>query len=180
MRIDAAWTAWCQSPITGIVATPRRRLRFSGYVAALAAVGRATDQDLIAMVPVRTFNREHVAEAMRWLLSRSNLRHAVFCLNDRFALEAMRVLPHTGCRVPEDVAIVGVDDIEEGRFAQPTLTTIAPDKVFLARATVDRLVARIVGRRTERAETVYAPFQFLVREHTVERNERSKDMEGDL
>lgn len=117
---------------------------------------------------------------MQRLLSRSDPPDVICCFIDRAALEARRVLRHAGCRVSEDVTIVGVDDIEEGHFAKPTLTTIAPDKVFLARAAVDRLVARIARRRTERAETVYAPFQFLVREHTVGRNERSEDTEGDL
>lgn len=155
------------------------RLRLQGYVEALAAAGHAIDQDLIATVPATSFTREHGADGMRWLLSRPDPPDAVFCFNDRVALGAMRVLRQAGCRIPEDVAVVGVDDIEEGRYALPTLTTIAPDKAFLARATVERLVARITGQRTEPPETVYAPFRLVVRESTAAPSGRSAETEGD-
>jgi DNA-binding LacI/PurR family transcriptional regulator len=53
--------------------------------------------------------------------------------------------PHAPRRVPQDIAVVGFDDIEESRFAAISLTTVAPDKQAIARHAVDRLVERLVG-----------------------------------
>ena len=64
---------------------------------------------------------------------------AVFAFNDLLALGAMHTFTTRGIRVPEDVAIIGFDDIEEGRFSTPALTTISPDKAAIARAALDLL-----------------------------------------
>ena len=65
---------------------------------------------------------------------------AVFCYNDLLALGAMRAVLARGLRVPGDVAVVGFDAIDEGRFATPPLTTIAPDKERIAELAVTRLL----------------------------------------
>jgi len=92
---------------------------------------------------------------------------AVLCFNDLVALGAMRVLQDAGYRIPDDVAVVGFDDIEEGRFAAPPLTTIAPDKDGIGRLTVSMLPGRVNGSRTGPPERVQPPFQLIVRESTV-------------
>ena len=58
-------------------------------------------------------------------------------------VDAIRALHDAGLRVPADVAIAGFDDIEDGRYSVPTLTTVAPDKAHLARIAVDLLAARL-------------------------------------
>ena len=70
---------------------------------------------------------------MRRLLGSGAPPDAVFCFNDLLALGALRALHEAGLRVPEDVAVVGFDDIEDGRYSAPTLTTVAPDKDRIAR-----------------------------------------------
>ncbi|MEV1317414.1 substrate-binding domain-containing protein [Micromonospora arborensis] len=91
---------------------------------------------------------------------------AVFAYNDLIAIGALRALAEAGCRVPEDVAVVGIDDIEEGRFSSPTLTTIAPDKEEIGRLAVRRLVARIEGTEVAAPLTVQTPFRLIRREST--------------
>jgi len=66
---------------------------------------------------------------------------AVFCVTDEVAIGAMRALHDAGLRIPDDVAVAGFDDIPEGRFATPRLTTVAPDKAEIAR----RAVATVLG-----------------------------------
>jgi DNA-binding LacI/PurR family transcriptional regulator len=68
---------------------------------------------------------------------------AVFCFNDLLALGAIRTLLARGCTVPGDVAVIGFDDIEDGRFSTPTLSTIAPDAPRLAQLAVDLLAERL-------------------------------------
>ncbi|EWM16748.1 LacI family DNA-binding transcriptional regulator [Kutzneria sp. 744] len=118
-------------------------VRLQGYRDALAAAGIAYDHELV--VPAESYHRPDGAAAMRLLLSLAEPPDAVFCFNDLLALGALRTLLAAGLRVPDDVAIVGVDDIEDGRFSTPTLTTIAPDKTQIAEAAVTMLLERVNG-----------------------------------
>jgi len=90
---------------------------------------------------VHRYRRPEGAAAMLSLLRESP--DAVLCFNDLLALGALHTLNRHGVRVPEDVAVVGVDDIEDGRFSTPTLSTIAPDKASVAREAVRLLHHRV-------------------------------------
>lgn len=117
------------------------RLRLAGYGEALHAAGLGYDEALIA--PAAAWHRAGGAEAMAALLATGVRPDAVVCFNDTLALGAMRALYDAGLRVPDDVAVAGFDDIEDGRFSVPTLTTVAPEKSELARTAVDLLVERL-------------------------------------
>jgi len=116
-------------------------LRRRGWEEALLGAGLPIDDLWVAEVP--TFRREHGAEAMAALLDREDPPDAVFCFNDTLALGALRMLADRGLRVPEDVAVIGLDDIQDGRFSVPTLSTIGPDKEFIARTAVRMLAERL-------------------------------------
>ena len=139
-----------------------RRLR--GYSEALAEARLPVDSHLI--VQVASYNRLEGARAMQQLLALEQPPDAIFCFNDLLALGAMRALHEAGCRIPEDVAVMGFDDIEEARFAMPSLTTIAPDKQQIGELTVSFLLGRIEGMRTGPPERVEVPFRLIVREST--------------
>ncbi|WP_422734671.1 LacI family DNA-binding transcriptional regulator [Micromonospora sp. WMMD558] len=141
------------------------RLRLAGYTAALADAGIAYDESLVAPAPA--WHRAEGAAAMRSLLTSGVRPDAVFCFNDTLALGALRALHEAGLRVPEDVAVAGFDDIEDGRFSVPTLTTIAPDKERIARLAVDLLANRLVGDRTAPPRKLPAPWTLLPRESTT-------------
>ena len=98
---------------------------------------------------------------------------ALFCCNDLLALGSLRALAEAGLRVPQDVAVIGIDDIEEGRYVSPSLTTISPDKQAIASEAVRLLASRIQQQRTPGSEThepdrhdVETPFELIVREST--------------
>lgn len=55
----------------------------------------------------------------------------------------MHALHEHGLRVPADVAVVGFDDIDDGKYSTPTLSTIAPDKTAIAQTALDLLMDRI-------------------------------------
>ena len=140
------------------------QLRTRGYRRAHEEAGREVDSALI--VPTPRFNRTDGATAMALLLDSPNPPDAVFCYSDLVALGAMHTLAVRGLRIPDDVAIVGYDGIEEGRYSNPTLTTIAPDKGAIASTAVERLIARIENRHLAAAE-IKMPHQLVVGESTV-------------
>jgi DNA-binding LacI/PurR family transcriptional regulator len=143
-------------------------LRTRGFLGGLAAAGVEHD-------PARTgealaWTRETGAAAMRRVLDRGVDVDAVFGLNDVLALGAMRVLYERGLRVPEDVAVAGFDDIEDGRFARPSLTSVEPGRAEIARTAVTLLVERLAGGEAdsaaERVPERVAEFRLHVREST--------------
>ncbi len=147
-----------------------RRLR--GYTEALTNAGLPVDLRLI--MQVEAYNQAEGARAMQQLLALDCPPDAVFCFNDLLAIGAMRTLHEAGCRIPDDIAVIGFDDIEEARFAIPSLTTIAPDKEWIGELTVSFLLGRIDGTRTVPPERVEVPFHLIVRESTGGLN-RMKD-----
>lgn len=137
--------------------------RTQGYGEALNAAGRQVDPELV--IPTPRFHRADGAEAMTRLLDRPDPPDAVFCYNDLLALGALRTLHSRGLKVPQDVAVAGFDDTEDGRFSTPTLTTIAPDKRRIAHLAVDRLFARL-GGDTGPPVTTITEFSLQIREST--------------
>ncbi|MEV4347983.1 LacI family DNA-binding transcriptional regulator [Actinoplanes sp. NPDC049596] len=114
------------------------RQRLAGYRSALAEAGRPALE-----MPVESFHRADGAAAMARLLDEGERPDAVFCFNDLLALGAMRTLAERGLSVPGDVAVIGFDDIEDGRFSTPTLSTISPDAPRIAQLAVDLLAERL-------------------------------------
>lgn len=135
--------------------------RLAGYRHALRDAGLEEDPSLISSV--RNFSRADGAEAVRGLLGLDSPPDAVFCFSDPLALGALRALHELGIRVPDDVAVVGFDDIEDGRFSVPTLTSISPDKRWIARTALDRIEGRLSGDIRE-PETLIGPHSLVIRE----------------
>ncbi|MCL2464003.1 MAG: LacI family transcriptional regulator [Micrococcales bacterium] len=139
------------------------QLRTRGYREALAAAGVAADESLVVATP--RFHFSDGAGAMGRLLDGPGERpDAVFCFNDLVAIGALRTLLSRGVRVPDEVAVVGFDDIEAASYTTPTLTTVAPDKAEIGRMAVDRLLARLHG---ETMPNAWAPHRLAVRESTA-------------
>ncbi|WP_256999470.1 LacI family DNA-binding transcriptional regulator [Microbacterium sp. SZ1] len=79
---------------------------------------------------------------------------AVFCANDQMALGLLRALAESGRRVPDDVAVVGFDDVPDAANYRPPLTTIRQDFPALAHRAVALLVGDIEGEAVARASVV--------------------------
>lgn len=88
---------------------------------------------------------------------------AVFCANDQMALGLLRALAERGRRVPEDVAVIGFDDVPDAANYRPPLTTIRQDFSALAHRAVELLVTEIEGAGAASASAV-------VPTHLVERS----------
>jgi DNA-binding LacI/PurR family transcriptional regulator len=139
------------------------RLRLRGYREALEAHGIEYDERIVARATL--WHRADGARAMHELLKRGAPFDAVFGFNDTLALGAMRVLQEAGLRVPEDVAVLGFDDLDEAAYSIPSLTTIDPGREWIARTAVETLLERL-GRGGGELEprTRLADFRIVERE----------------
>ena len=117
------------------------RQRLEGYHQALRRAGLPADPALER--PVKALHREDGARAMTSVLDEGVRPDAVFAFSDELALGALHVAHKHGLRVPEDLAIVGFDGIEDARYAHPPLTTVVPDKKEIAERALQCLADRI-------------------------------------
>ena len=91
---------------------------------------------------------------------------AVFCFNDLLALGAIRACIDADVAVPDQVAIAGFDDIQEGQFSNPTLTTISTDLQELAAEALRLLLSRL-SDEDRPPVSVTVPWSLLTRESTA-------------
>jgi LacI family repressor for deo operon, udp, cdd, tsx, nupC, and nupG len=119
------------------------QLRSAGYRQALESAGLPFRKSLV--IPAPSYHRSSGAAAMEQLLRLPQPPDAVFCYNDLLAIGAMRTILSQGLRIPDDIAVVGFDDIEDSRYSFPSLTTISPDKQEIARLAIAQLFQRLKG-----------------------------------
>ncbi len=131
--------------------------RYRGYCAAHEAAGLRPTLTLQADA-ITTEQSGH--DAMRRLLGCGPAPDAVFAASDLIAIGARHALSEAGLAVPEDVAIVGFDDITAASLASPPLTTVAQDARRAGALLVDTLIAQIKG---EEPQPATLPARLVVR-----------------
>ena len=150
----------------GVGGTSTGAVRRKGYRKALKAAGLPHDPAL--ELAGTGYHRPDGAASMRELLALPEPPDAVFCFNDLLALGALRTLADAGLKVPGDVAVVGFDDIDDGRYHAPSLTTISPDKEWLADNAVSLLLERIAGTGEAARRDLTVPYTLEIRESTAD------------
>ncbi len=139
-------------------------LRLQGYREALEDAGIGFSTDLV--IPAPSYQREPGAAGTRKFLRRGVPFEAMVCGNDLLAMGALFALRQCGLRVPDDVAVVGWDDIPDGRYSNPTLTTVSPNIEQLADMTVRALVRRMDNPSSPVEEHVPG-HRLIIRESTA-------------
>lgn len=139
--------------------------RFGGILDALSSAGMGGD-DVTIVAGSDWDRRESGYEAMAGLLRTGQAFDAVVSVNDALAVGAMRALTDAGLRVPEDVAVTGFDDTEEGAFLLPALTSVSPDAAEMASHAVRLLVERLDGYAGSPRE-VYTSAHLVARASTL-------------
>jgi DNA-binding LacI/PurR family transcriptional regulator len=139
-------------------------LRLQGYRAALEDAGLPFDPALQGEAGL--WHRSTGAEAMGRLLDSGVEIDGVFAMNDALALGALHVLHARRVRVPQDVAVIGFDDIDDTSYSEPPLSTIDPGREQIAQEAVALLVERIAGA-TMPPRQVVADFALVERESTA-------------
>ncbi len=135
-------------------------LREEGYRQALDRAGIAFDP---ALVKVGGYNPETARGPAREMLTLTHPPTAIFAANDLSAIETMNVAAGLGMTVPDDVSIIGFDNIPESVLAQPALTTIdhsIQDQGYEAARMLMRLIAEPDSTRTD----VRLPTKLVVRQ----------------
>ena len=147
--------------------------RLEGYLQALAAAGLPRDDALLAQTD--GYHREQGAAAMRALLALPAPPDAVFAFNDLLALGALREAIDEGVRVPQDLRVIGFDDIEECRFSSPRLSSVRPDLPALAETALDLLAGSLRdGPPEPDAREHLVAHEVVARESTVAQAARSR------
>lgn len=141
--------------------------RFAGYREVVAARGLPVDDALVG--PVAAFTPDEGLRAMTALLAAGPPPDGVVCSNDSLAFGVLRALHAHGLAVPRDVAVIGIDDVHAARFAEPPLTSVAPDTEALVGAALrilERQATAPLGADTP-VEQVTVPFTIRERESTA-------------
>jgi len=137
--------------------------RLLGGQQALAAVGIPFDPDLTRQ---GGWEIAEAYQAASTLLKERRDFTAIVAGSDVMALGVLRALHEHGLKVPEDISIVGFDDIELGRYTIPPLTTSRQDHEMLGHGAVQRLIDIIEGKGDNPPEPLIVPTQLIVRQST--------------
>jgi len=111
------------------------------------------------------FSSQGGFSSMQSILASSLAPTAVFVCNDLMSIGALSAAHEAGVRVPQDLSLIGFDDIELARFASPALTTIAQPKQRIGIVAVDMVLERIQGGRVKARQVILQP-QLVVRNST--------------
>jgi LacI family transcriptional regulator len=145
--------------ITGALATPPGADRLEGYLGELAALGREPREDYVVE---GDFYDESGYHGTRRLLELDEPPTAIFAASDLMAAGALRAGYELGVRVPEDLAIVGFDDIGLASLIQPQLTTVRQDMHALGEAAANGL-ARMIDDPDSPPARELVPTRLVVR-----------------
>jgi LacI family repressor for deo operon, udp, cdd, tsx, nupC, and nupG len=132
--------------ILGPSSSPLTSDRLRGYKLALRAAKVASDDALIAQ---GDFSMTSGGAAAEKLCQAKQPPTAIFCFNDEMALGAIRFLKRSGRSVPQDVSVVGFDDIEFASFCDPPLTTIEQPTREIGNTAMSLLFEMLSGRKPE-------------------------------
>jgi LacI family transcriptional regulator len=137
--------------------------RLAGFRDALAAIGVTPDPRLVAE---GGFTEEGGYDATRTLLETGEEFTAVFAANDLSALGVLHALAESGRRVPEDVSVVGFDDLRLSAYTTPPLTTIRQPAAEIGQRATELLIDLTHGRRVRKLRHLLEP-ELVVRASTA-------------
>jgi LacI family transcriptional regulator len=137
--------------------------RLEGYHKALEAHGVPLDEALLVHAPQYSF--EAGVNCMRELLLRRRDFSAVFASSDELAIGALGVLLSSGIRVPQDISLLGFDDIDLSRYVYPPLTTIKQPIREIGEQATQLLHRLITGNHNVETEVI-VPHGLVIREST--------------
>jgi LacI family transcriptional regulator len=142
---DSRWEAICTAAReNGVSVRPELTVQLEGHAAG----------DPIASYP-----------HMRQLLGRHQQFTALFAYNDNSAIGAIHVLQEEGMRVPQDISVVGFDDIQAAAYTTPSLTTVRQPLRKMGEIAASTLLDRIEARQEHVAEIAVAP-ELVIRQST--------------
>ncbi len=136
---------------------PQFRVRVSGFIAECAdhGHGASCEEDDRFILPGGSYQDAYESASER--IEELRTHDGLFVGSDVTAVGVMNALLDHGLRVPEDIAVVGYDDIEWAAYVRPALTTVHQPKQEVAEAAATEIVERVVGERSGRFSTTFEP-----------------------
>lgn len=136
----------------GDTEAPESMQRYQGYLEGLARAGIPADPELA--VPAH-FEIEAAEASVDGLLARGIKFDGIVAASDLIGLGAIRALLRAGLSVPDDVSVIGYDDVPFARYSRPALTTVRQDTALAGRLLLSKLLHSMPGRdlRSERLPT---------------------------
>lgn len=126
--------------LAGYLYKTTARARYEGFVKAMEESGLNIRPEWVFE---NDFQPEGGYESMNYILKQEKRPTAVFCGCDMMALGAISAIAEKGLRVPQDISVIGYDNIHSSRFFAPPLTTINQSKIRLGKMALDLLFERI-------------------------------------
>lgn len=142
---------------------PSVRDRERGFREACERLGLSLREEFVVSGEQLTFGEGY--DQARALLKRSRRPTALFCANDEMAAGALRAAREAGFSVPEDLSVVGFDNITMANYTDPPLTTVSVPKEYLGKLAVLRLV-ELVEKKDKDVKTETVPVELQVRGST--------------
>ncbi|MGL4204672.1 MAG: substrate-binding domain-containing protein [Aeromonadaceae bacterium] len=140
--------------ISGQLSKQTTQLRIAGLRDAMAEADlELDDADIIE----GDYEMQSGFDAMQTLLAKAVRPSAVFAFDDPMAIGAICAITEAGLRVPEDISVIGYDDVEMARFSSPPLTTIHHPKAELGQLAVERLIGRLRNKELTTEEVTVQP-----------------------
>jgi LacI family transcriptional regulator len=132
--------------LAGLPNLESARLREHGFRVAMSAAGIAVDE---ALVRNGDYRADSTTAPARELLTMAKRPTAIFAANDLSAIRTMEVARELGLRVPEDVSVIGFDNVPESALATPALTTIDTPLHAMGATALDLLVRILQGQEVD-------------------------------
>lgn len=143
----------------GYLEAMQKNLNLGSFHDSIEYVNRFSVLDNVEDYVIRQ-DAEGMYEAFSQIEERPDV---LFCSNDELAIFLMKTLQSKGLSIPEDIGIVGFDDIESGMVVSPALTTVHVPKKLMGQKATQRLLAQI-AHPTEDVEKVVMGVEVVVRE----------------
>lgn len=150
--------------ITGPLAKHQAQMRYEGYKRAMNEAGNEFKANWIIE---GDFECEGGYNALHKMVEKGPLPSAIFVCNDMMALGVINAAAELGIKIPDQLSIIGYDDIHIARFMTPALTTIHQPKYRLGKAAVEALLQRLENSVEESQVVQLEPT--LVERHTVKK-----------
>ncbi|HCG8276120.1 TPA: substrate-binding domain-containing protein [Vibrio parahaemolyticus] len=132
--------------ITGPLIKHQAQMRYEGYKRAMNEAGLEFNANWIIE---SDFECEGGYQAFKKMAERGTLPSSIFVSNDMMAMGVINAANELGIKVPDDLSIIGYDDIHIAKFMSPSLTTIHQPKYRLGQAAVETLVRRLDDKSNE-------------------------------
>lgn len=142
--------------------------RYAGYKQGLISGGIEPDGDIVYQCPDDEMGKTHMEigyEGAQALMGKDNPPDAIMCAVDIMAVGAIKYLKQAGYKIPEDVSVVGFDDIALATIIEPHLTTIAQPTRQIGEEAAKILIAKINGNENINDKIMIEP-EFVIREST--------------